>query len=175
MADTIGALPAHRLRTLSGSLETGASAEDAFTLIRAVEKWPVWLSFIRSARLADPNTPLVQGSDVIIRAAIPGDEEQHFEVDRYLENHQISLVGAYSVRRRIDFRIERRMLRNSDNIAQSRIHVRIDYPSYHGRIAAYIHHLTHGRKLAAALQHSLVLFRGLVEYRQEPDALLADL
>ena len=175
MAVMTEALPASGLRTLYGNLDVAATPESTFALLCAVEKWPVWLSFIRSARLADPKNPLAIGSDVIIRSALPGDEEQHFEVDQYIENHHISLVGAYSIRRRIDFRVERRMLTMTGNgETHSRIHIRIMYPPYNGWLGAALDRITHARKIAAALDHSLVLFRGLAEYNREPDEILAD-
>jgi len=105
---------------------------------------------------------------VIVRSSIPGEPEQLVEVDQYIEGHVLSLVGAFSVRRRLDFRIERKTTR-------SKIAVRVDYPSYGGKVAALVDRVTSRRKLAGALQDSLVHFKGLVEYRQStPDALLAD-
>jgi uncharacterized membrane protein len=162
------ALEVRGLRSLSGSLDIETSAEDAFALLAEVEKWPVWLSFLRSARLVDPKRPLAVGSEVLLRSSIPGEEEQLYEIDALIGNYHLSLVGAYSVRRRIDFRIERKTSR-------AKIHVTVTYPAYHGRVGELIDRLRHGRKLSAALDHSLVLFRGMVEYHREPDACLADL
>lgn len=168
MAVLSDALTVRGLRSLSGSLDIETSAEDAFALLAEVEKWPVWLTFLRSARLADPKRPLQIGSEIIVRSTIPGEAEQHYEVDALIGNFHLSLVGLYSVRRRMDFRIERRTSR-------SKIHVRVDYPAYHGRIGAWLDRIRNGRKLDAALAHSLVVFRGLVEYHRAPDACLADL
>ena len=162
------ALEVRGLRSLSGSLDIETSAEDAFALLAEVEKWPVWLSFLRSARLVDPKRPLAVGSEVVLRSSIPGEEEQLYEVDALIGNYHLSLVGAYSVRRRIDFRIERKTSR-------AKVHVKVTYPAYHGRVGELFDRLKHGRKLSAALNHSLVLFRGMVEYHREPDACLADL
>lgn len=154
-------------RALYASLEVGSSAEEAFALLCAVEKWPVWLSFLRSARLASPSSPIGIGSEVIVRSSIPGEEEQLYEVDAFMANYHLSLVGAYSVRRRLDFRIERRT-------SCSRVHVRLAYPAYHGRFGALVDEWRRGRKLAAALEDALVHFKGLVEYRRDEPA-LADL
>jgi len=155
------------LRALSASVDVESSAEEAFELLCAVEKWPVWLSFLRSARLADTRVPLAMGSEVIVRSSLPGDEEQLFEVDAFITNFHLSLVGAYSVRRRLDFRIERKTSR-------SKVHVRLTYPAYHGRLGVWLDQLRRGRRLAAALDDALVHFKGLVEYRREEPA-LADL
>ncbi len=136
-------------------------------MICAVDRWPVWLSFLRSARLAHPEVPLTAGSEVIVRSTIPGEPEQMFEVERYWRNHMLSLVGVFSVRRRLEFRIERKS-------TSSRITAKVDYPAYGGRLSVLVDRLTARRKLAAALGESLLHFKGLVEYNQEPDHVLAD-
>lgn len=143
--------------SFSASLEVESPAESAFALLCSIEKWPVWLSFVRSARLVGPE-PLGVGSDVIVRSSLPGDEEQQFEVDAYVSNFHLALVGAYSTRRRLDFRIERKTTR-------SKVHVRLAYPAYHGRLGALIDGWRHGRRLRAALDEALIHFKGLVEYR----------
>lgn len=154
-------------RPLYASLEVDSSAEEAFALLCAVEKWPVWLSFLRSARLARPNEPIGVGSEVVVRSSLVGEEEQLYEVDAFMTNYHLSLVGAYSVRRRLDFRIESRT-------SCSRVHVRLAYPAYHGRVGALVDDWRRGRKLAAALEDALVHFKGLVEYRRD-EPVLADL
>ena len=154
------------LRWFSASVDVETSAEEAFALICAVEKWPVWLSFLRSSRLTSPAAPLQLGSEVIVRSSLPGDEEQLYEVDAFIANYHLSLVGAYSVRRRLDFRIERKTSR-------SKVHVRLSYPAYHGRIGAMVDQWRHGRRFTTALNDALVHFKGLVEFRRE-EPVLAD-
>jgi len=154
--------------SLTGSQDLQSSPEAAFALICEVEKWPVWLSFLRSARLVDPEKPLGLGSEIALRGAIPGEEEELYEVDQFLDGHIVTLVGAYSVRRRIDFRIERKS-------ARSKLVVRVDYPSYGGTLGAFIDRLTARRRLDRALGDSLVHFKGLVEFKDSaPDAILED-
>ncbi len=152
---------------LMHAVDLQSTPEEAFALVCEVEKWPVWLSFLRSARLADPAKPVGPGSEVILRSCIPGEPEEIYEVDQFIDNHMLSLVGAYSVRRRIDFRIERKTTR-------SKMAVRLDYPAYGGRLAALMDRMTARRKLGAALADSLEHFKGLVEFARAPDALLAD-
>lgn len=153
--------------TLVRSVEVATSAETAFALLCEVEKWPVWLSFLKSARRLDAG-PLGVGSEVALRSAIPGEDEQLFEIDRYLTGHVISLVGAYSIRRRIDFRIEAKS-------TSVRVVVRVDYPSYGGLIGAIYDRITARRRLEAALTDSLVHFKGLVEFGgAAKDAMLED-
>ena len=101
-----------------------------------------------------------------IRSAVPGEDEELFEVDRFIPGFHLSLVGAYSCRRRIDFRIEQKSER-------SKIVVRMDYPTYGGAVAALVDKFTRRRKLDAALGDSLLHFKGLVEFERE-DGVLAD-
>jgi uncharacterized membrane protein len=155
------------LRSFSASLDIETPPDEAFALLCSVEKWPVWLSFLRSAKLVDPSAPLGIGSEVFVRSTLPGEDEQLYEVDQYIANFHLSLVGAYSVRRTLDFRIERKTSR-------SKLHVRLSYPAYHGRIGALMERWRHGRKLERALDEALAHFKGLVEYRRD-DGLLADL
>ncbi|MGC1380178.1 MAG: hypothetical protein WA814_04055 [Candidatus Baltobacteraceae bacterium] len=131
-----------------------------------MEKWPVWLSFLRSARQAEATPELSVGSEVVIRSLLPGEEEQLYEVDGFIANYRLSLVGAYSLRRRLDFRIERRT-------TCTKLHVRLSYPAYHGRLGGLLDRWQRGRRLASALDDSLVHFKGLVEYKQD-GAVLAD-
>lgn len=157
---------ARGLQSYSASLDLNCTSEEAFTLLCAVEKWPVWLSFLRSARRAGSDCGLGVGSEVIIRSSLPGDEEEVYEVDGLIANYRLSLVGAYSLRRRLEFRIERRT-------TCSKLHVRLAYPAYHGRLGTLLERWHRGRRLASALDDSLIHFKGLVEYRRD-DPVLAD-
>lgn len=155
-------------RLLSASVDIQTAAETAFSLLCEVPKWPVWLSFLRRAELVEPNESLGVGTEVVLRSAIPGHEEQLFEIDHLITNHQLSLVGAYSIRRRLDFRIERKTTR-------CRLHARLEYPSYGGRLGALYDAVSSGRKLATQLDESLLHFKHLAEYNPAPkDELLAD-
>jgi uncharacterized membrane protein len=144
------------LRSFSASLDIESPIEDAFALLCAVEKWPVWLPFLRSATLADPASPLTMGTEVIVRSSLPGDEEQRFEVDQFISNYHLSLVGMYSVRWRLDFRIERKTSR-------AKLHVKLSYPAYGGRLGVLMDAWKHGRRLERGLDDALVHFKGMVE------------
>jgi uncharacterized membrane protein len=159
-------LPGSR-STLVGSQTISTSAESAFALLCEVEKWPVWLSFLKSARLVDAGSAIGLGAEIAIRGAIPGDPEELYEVDQFLSGHVVSLVGAYSLRRRIDFRIESKS-------ESSKLVVRVDYPAYGGSLGALVDRMTARRRLDRALGDSLVHFKGLVEFQSAPDELLAD-
>jgi len=150
------------------SQDLAATPEAAFALVCDVEKWPVWLSCTRSVRRLDEATPLQLGSEVALRGALAGDGEDLYEVDRFLAGHIVSFVGAYSLRRRLDFRIERKSSR-------TKLVVRVDYPAYGGVVGALIDRMTARRRLDRELMDSLVHFKGLVEFAgSERDELLAD-
>ncbi len=153
---------------LHRSQDLSTTPEAAFKLICEVEKWPVWLSFLKSARRVDGGSPFGLGSEVAVRSGIPGDPEEVYEVDRYLAGHIVSFVGVYSVRRRIDFRIER-------HTERSKLVVRLDYPAYGGVLGALYDRFTARRRLETALEVSLAHFKGLVEFKDVPhDGILAD-
>jgi uncharacterized membrane protein len=161
------AMPRQGVRTLAATVDVQAGADAAFALLCEIEKWPVWLSFLRSAKLAD-ETGIGAGSEVLLRSAIPGEAEQLFEVDRYITNNQLSLVGAYSTRRRLDFRIERKSTR-------CKLTIRVEYPAYGGRLAMMYDAIGSGRKLATQLEESVTHFKHLAEYNHNAkDELLLD-
>src|SRR5437868_5588793 len=87
-------------RAISQSLDVATPAATAFALVCEVEKWPVWLSFLKTARRIDPDQPLELGSELAIRSQIPGEDEELFEVDRFIPGHHVGMVGAFSCRRR---------------------------------------------------------------------------
>jgi hypothetical protein len=157
---------ARGLQSHSASLDLDCSPEEAFNLLCAVEKWPVWLSFLRSARCASADRNLEIGSEVVVRSWLPGEEEEVYEIDGLIGNYRLSLVGAYSVRRRLEFRIERKT-------ACSKLHVHLTYPAYHGRLGTFLDRWQHRRRVAHALDDSLIHFKGLVEYKRD-DPVLAD-
>ncbi len=162
--------PAERLsaNALHCSQDLTSPAETAFALICEVEKWPVWLSCLRSARRLDDAVPFGLGSEVALQGKLGGDAEELYEVDQFIDGYIVSLVGAYSLRRRIDFRIERKS-------RTSKLVVRVDYPAYGGAIGAFIDRMTSRRRLDRDLTDSLTHFKGLVEFRDRaPSDVLDD-
>jgi uncharacterized membrane protein len=154
-------------RAVHRSVDVASPAATAFSKLCEVEKWPVWLSFLRSARRTEPHLPFAVGTEIAIRSdRLSGDDEELFEVDRFIPGHHVSLVGAFSCRRRIDFRVEQKSER-------SKIVVRVDYPTYGGVTGALLDRFTRRRQLDAALGDSLLHFKGLVEFERD-DGLLAD-
>lgn len=146
---------------IQSTLDLDSPAGVVFALLREVEKWPVWLSFARSIRLADPG-PLSLRSEVFVRSAIPGEDEELFEVERFVEGQLLSLVGAFSLRRRLEFRIE------ATSETRCRVVARLDYPTYGGVLGALLDGLTVRRRLASELENSLLLLKGLAEEDPPP-------
>ena len=153
-------------RAIHRAQDVASPAATAFARVCEIEKWPVWLSFLRSARLTERHLPFGEGSEVAIRSNLLGEDEELFEVDRFIPGHHVSLVGAFSCRRRLDFRVEQKSER-------SKIVVRVDYPTYGGMVAALVDRFTRRRKLDLALGDSLLHFKGLVEFEREA-GILAD-
>jgi len=143
-------------------------AEIAFDLICAVEKWPVWLSLIDHARPADYTPRVALGSDIVLRSTRLRLDDHIFEVADLVAPHRLTIVDAFSERRRLEFRIEQRGER-------SRMTLRIGYPTYGGAIGRAYDRLFVKRNLETALAHALVHFKSLVEYEQRPEAMLGDL
>jgi len=146
---------------LNQSVDLAVPAKTAFEFLSSVEKWPVWLSFLRSVRRVERDVPLALGSEVTIRSTIPGEEEELFEVDRFVDGYILSLVGAFCVRRRIEVRVE-------GKTARSKLVVRLDYPTYGGAFSMLVDRLTVRRRLESQLADSLLHFKGLVEYEGDP-------
>jgi hypothetical protein len=166
MLATKGSVDRMSAAALHRSQDVSATPADAFATICEVEKWPVWLSFLRNARCIQPGK-LGLGSEIAIRGAIPGEDEELYEVDKFLDGYIVSLVGAYSVRRRIDFRIEQKNER-------CKIVVRVDYPSYGGVVGKLLDRMTARRRLDAALGDSLIHLKGLVEFKVDSEMGLSD-
>jgi hypothetical protein len=153
-------------RAIHRAQDVASPAATAFARICEVEKWPVWLSFLRTARFTEPNAPFGEGSEVAIRSRLLGEAEELFEVDRFIPGFHVSLVGAFSCRRRLDFRVEQKSER-------SKVVVKLDYPTYGGAVAALVDRFTRRRRLELSLGDSLLHFKGLVEF-DSGDGILAD-
>jgi hypothetical protein len=129
-------------------------SERAFALLCDIERWPVWMPFVRSARFAGASTSLGPGAELVVDAAILGDDDGLYEVEHFIAGHVLSLVGVYSVRRRIDFRIEGLGL-------HCRLVARLDYPAYGGIVGNLLDQITARPRLSRDLAAALLHFKGL--------------
>ncbi|MDE2571816.1 MAG: hypothetical protein KGM44_04740 [bacterium] len=152
---------------VQASEEIASDAGAAFALLCEVEKWPVWLSLARSVRRVDSGAALGTGSEIAIHAPLLGHDEELYVVERFIDGHLLYLESAYSCRRSWEFRIERKG-------ARGRINVTLAYATYGGWLGARLDRLGRARRAAAALAASVVHFKGLVEFENHPNRVLAD-
>ncbi|TAM91996.1 hypothetical protein EPN42_02035 [bacterium] len=152
---------------VQASEEIVSDAGAAFALLCEVEKWPVWLSLVRSVRRLDGDHALCLGSEVAIQAPLLGSGEEIFVVERFLQGHLLRIESAFSCRRSWEFRIERKGER-------ARLAVALAYPTYGGWLGAQLDRLARRRKAESELWASVVHFKGLVEFENHPDRVLAD-
>jgi hypothetical protein len=139
------------------SEELDVPPEIAFARLCAVETWPVWMSFVKRTTVNPAAGPLRVGTDIHVWSDLNRGAEEIYEVDEVLEPYTLVLVGAYSLRRRIEFRIERQLER-------ARMTIRICYHIHGGALSTSIDRMTLRRKLGAALAQSVETFKGLVEH-----------
>lgn len=137
--------------------DLNVSADIAFSRICSIQTWPVWLSFVKRAELEDRASRLTHDSDIILSSDLSDGQEEVFEVEELIEPYLLTLVGAFSCRRRIQFRVE-----TKDSI--SRVIVKIALPAYGGIVRRYTDGFMFRRKLHASLTQSLQTFKGLVEH-----------
>jgi len=142
---------------LVASENLSVSAEIAFSRICSIHTWPVWLSFVRRAEFDGYPGLLTQASDILLSSDLSDGKEEVFEVEELIEPYLLTLVGAFSCRRRIQFRIERKD-------AASRLTVRIAYVSHGGLLRGVLARFIARRKLHNLLTLSLQTFKSLVEH-----------
>ncbi len=147
----------HMGSQLVATEELTVSPEIAFSRICSISTWPVWLSFVRRAELNDRTSELTHSSDVLLASDLSEGAEEVFEVEELIKPYLLTLVGAFSCRRRIQFRIEAK-----NKLAK--VIVKIAYPRRGGLFYKPFDGFMQRRKLNAALVHSLQTFKGLVEH-----------
>ena len=152
---------------VQASEEIVSDAGAAFALLCEVEKWPVWLSLVRRASRLDGDRPLSLGSEIVMVAPLLGRGEEIFVVERFLQGHLLHLESAYSCRRSWEFRIERKG-------SKTRLTAALAYATYGGQLGAQLDRFTRRRTAERELGASVVHFKGLVEFENHPDRVLAD-
>ncbi|TAM74790.1 hypothetical protein EPN44_10315 [bacterium] len=102
-----------------------------------------------------------------MQAPLLGRGEEIFVVERFLQGHLLHLESAYSCRRSWELRVERKGTR-------ARLTIALAYPTYGGWLGAQLDRLARRRKAESELSASVVHFKGLVEFENHPDRVLAD-
>jgi hypothetical protein len=148
---------------LVASENLSVSAEIAFSRICSIQTWPVWLSFVRRAEFDGYPGLLTQASDIVLASDLSAGMEEVFEVEELIEPYLLTLVGAFSCRRRIQFRVDRK-----DDV--SRLTVRIAYSRQGGLLQGFVARFLSRRKLNGLLAQSLQTFKSLVEHDAEERA-----
>ena len=144
-------------------IDVSVPAESAFSFIADISRWPVWMSSVVCAEHPQ-SLPLALREEVLLCLQAGKKRRQEtFEVTRFVANAFLSLEGAYSAARRIDFRFEQRG-------PSTRIAYAIGYPVF-GLAAAWIDGALRRRRVRSELRESLQRLKGLLEERGESEAL----
>lgn len=144
----------------SDHVDIAAPAERAFDFVADISRWPVWFSPVVSAQ--HPESLPVALDEELLLCLHCGRRRWHesFEVTRFVRNAFLSLEGAFSAARRIDFRFEQRA-------AHTRIACTIGYPVF-GIVPAIVDAAIGRHRVKRELRDSLAHLKGLLEHQVEP-------
>jgi uncharacterized membrane protein len=140
--------------------DVDAPAETVFSFVTDISRWPVWFSPVVSAQHPD-SLPVALDEELLLCLHC-GRRRWHetFEVTRFVRSAFLSLEGAFSAARRIDFRFEQRG-------KQTRVAASIGYPVFGGPIKSAIDHLFQRRRVRRELRESLSRLKGMLEEQAE--------
>ena len=141
-------------------VDVSVPVENAFAFVTDISRWPVWITSIVSAQ--HPQAKPVAVDEELLLCLHAGKKRwhEHFEVTRLVRNAFLSLEGAYSAARRIDFRFEQRG-------KQTRIACAIGYPLFGGFVTRWLDAISRRRRVRRELRDSLSRLKGLLEERVE--------
>lgn len=140
----------------SSHVDISAPVERVFDFVSEIAKWPVWFGFIVSAQQPD-HRPLALKEEIhLCLHARRRRWHEAFEVTRLVRNAFLSIEGAYSTSRRIDFRFEQRG-------GHTRVACAVGYPVYGGWIPALADVMFTRPAIARDLRESLVKLRCALE------------
>lgn len=141
--------------------DIAAPAEKAFALVTDISRWPVWFSPVVSAQ--HPESLPVALDEELLVCLHCGRRRWHesFEVTRFVRNAFLSLEGAFSAARRIDFRFEQRA-------GHTRVACAIGYRVF-GVVPSIVDAAFNRQRVKRELRDSLVHLKGLLEHQVETD------
>ena len=141
-------------------VDVAVPVENVFSFVTDISRWPVWISSIVSAQ--HPESKPVALDEELLLCMHAGKKRwhEHFEVTRFVRNAFLSLEGAYSAARRIDFRFEQRG-------KHTRVACAIGYPLFGGVVARLLDGMSRRRRVSRELRDSLSRLKGLLEERVE--------
>jgi len=141
-------------------IDVAVPAERAFAAIADISHWPVWFSSVVSAQHPD-SLPVALGEELTVCLnAGKRRWRETFEVTRFVQNAFLSLEGAFSAARKIDFRFEQRGV-------LTRIACSIGYPVF-GVAGRIVDAAFKRRRVRADLRESLLRLKGILEEVVEP-------
>jgi uncharacterized membrane protein len=141
-------------------VDVAVPVENVFAFVTDISRWPVWISSVVSAQ--HPQAKPVALDEELLLCLHAGRKRwhEHFEVTRFVQNAFLSLEGAYSAARRIDFRFEQRG-------TQTRVGCAIGYPLFGGFILRWLDSISRRRRVRREVRDSLSRLKGLLEERGE--------
>jgi hypothetical protein len=148
-------------------VDVAVPVENAFAFVTDISRWPVWISSVVCAQ--HPQSGPVAVDEEFLLCLHAGRKRWHetFEVTRLVQNAFLSLEGAFSAARRIDFRFEQRG-------SVTRVACSMGYPLFGGFVSAWIDRAFRRRRVRHELRDSLQRLKGLLEERVESTAVGED-
>ena len=141
-------------------VDVAMPVESVFSFVTDVSRWPVWIPSVVCAQ--QPESLPIALDEELLLCLHAGRKRWHetFEVTRLVQNAFLSLEGAYSAARRIDFRFEQRG-------RQTRVACTMGYPLFGGFVTRWIDSISRRRRVRRELRDSLMRLKGLLEERVE--------
>jgi uncharacterized membrane protein len=145
-------------------IDVAAPAERAFAFASDISRWPLWFTPVVCAQHPD-SLPLAPKEELLLCLQSGRRRwQERFEVTRFVRNAFLSLEGAYSAARRIDFRFEQRG-------AVTRVICAIGYRVFGGFFASGFDSLFRRRRVRNEIRESLHRLKGLLEEAGEMPAI----
>lgn len=141
-------------------VDVSVPVERCFSFVSDISRWPVWISSIVSAQHPEARPVAIDEELLLCLHAGKKRWHEHFEVTRFVRNAFLSLEGAYSAARRIDFRFEQRG-------RQTRVACAIGYPLFGGILTKWLDAMSRRRRVQRELRDSLTRLKGLLEEHVE--------
>ena len=148
-------------------VDVAVPVESVFAFVTDIARWPVWISSVVCAEHPQSRPAALDEEFLLCLSAGRKRWHETFEVKRFVRNAFLSLEGAYSAARRIDFRFEQRG-------AMTRVGCSMGYPLFGGFVSACIDRAFRRRRVRHELRDSLTRLKGLLEEPVETTAVGED-
>jgi uncharacterized membrane protein len=141
-------------------IDVAVPADRVYGFAVDISRWPLWFSPVVCAQHPDGCDLAVNQELLLCLHAGRRRWQERFEVTRLVSNAFLSLEGAYSAARRIDFRFEQRG-------AQTRVACSIGYRVFGGALAGMLDAVFRRPRVRNEVRDSLHRLKGLLEERAE--------